>query len=109
MIGKINWVCSDESEHGDLGDVGKFYFSSNEMKEKFGISGYVFTCDDDIIYPDWHVSRTIGQLEKHAGKRIIFSYHGSTLPRKCTNYHPQKSSFQSKALFEILLRCIVGS
>jgi len=96
MMSKITWVCSEESERGDLGDVGKFYFSSKEMREKFKISGYVFTCDDDIIYPDWYVSRTIKDLESYATNRVIVSYHGSRLPRKCINYHRQKKQLPVK-------------
>lgn len=96
IMSKVFWVCSDDSGHGDLGDVGKFYFSSKEMRERYDISGYVLTCDDDIVYPDWHASNTIAYLERSAGKRVIFSYHGAKLPRKCINYHRQKRQFAVK-------------
>lgn len=99
---RIVWECSESSGYGDLGDVGKFYFSSKEMKSRFGISGYVFTCDDDIIYPDWYVSRTKVKLDDSADKGVIFSYHGSKLPRRCTNYHPQKKQFPVKGTVPML-------
>lgn len=95
-VDKVEYETSSDGEYGDLGDVGKFYFCSEEMKDKYGITGLVFTCDDDIVYPEWYVSRTVGYLERSAGKRVVFSYHGSTLPRKCTDYHPQKKLLPCK-------------
>ena len=83
---RIVWECSESSGYGDLGDVGKFYFCSEEMREKYKIEGHVFTCDDDIVYPNWYISRTVSLIrEKYEGQ--VLSYHGSIINNNNRNYH----------------------
>lgn len=85
-IDKVEYETSLDGQYGDLGDVGKFYFCSEEMKDKYGINGLVFTCDDDIVYPDWYVSRTVSLIkDQYEGE--VLSYHGSIINNKNRNYH----------------------
>lgn len=56
----------------DRGDTGK-YFAINKVEE-----GYFFSCDDDLIYPDDYVERTVEFLKSHNNK-VIASYHGVLL------------------------------
>ncbi|HSH24921.1 MAG TPA: hypothetical protein VLA13_05225, partial [Massilibacterium sp.] len=52
----------------NLGDANKFY-----QCDKF--DGYVFICDDDLIYSHGYVDFMIEEIEKHNRKAII-SLHG---------------------------------
>ena len=52
----------------NLGDANKFYGC-----EYF--EGYVFICDDDLIYSPGYVDFMIGQIEKH-GRKAVISLHG---------------------------------
>ena len=88
---KIVWECSESSGYGDLGDVGKFYFCSDEMRERYGITGTIFTCDDDLIFPYWYVRRSMAYLNGDFSNSIL-SYHGSVLDPNCSDYHTKRAS-----------------
>jgi hypothetical protein len=64
---KINVVLGDNSK----GDAGKIFFVDK-------VSGFYFTCDDDLIYPDNYVSNT---LQNYYLKDIV-TYHGRTILAK---------------------------
>lgn len=85
-IDKVEYETSFDGEYGDLGDVGKFYFCSEEMKDKYGITGLVFTCDDDIVYPDWYTKRT-SRIMEYNYPGCLVSYHGSIILRRSRPYH----------------------
>lgn len=51
----------------DIKDNGKVYFLAN-------ITGYHFTCDDDLVYPPNYVQRMIAKIEQHA-RRIVVGVH----------------------------------
>lgn len=70
---KVNHYHLDNSK----GDAAKFYGLKN-------IEGYIFTCDDDLIYPPDYVELTIKELKKH-GNRVILSHHGRQMPPKPVN------------------------
>lgn len=56
--------------HEDTKDVGKFYPD---------VSGtYTLLLDDDLIYPDDYVPRTIDRFENLTNPRSVASYHCST-------------------------------
>ena len=62
---------------GDLTDRGKFYgITDNEI---------AFTCDDDIIYPENYVDRTLSVLNKYPN--AVITYHGRILKGKGRNYY----------------------
>ena len=108
-VNKVEYETSSSGKHGDLGDVGKFYFCSEEMKDTYGINGFVFTCDDDIIYPEWYTSRTIRLLkDEHIGK--IVSYHGALIHKNAGEYHSSrgKSTFPCKGHVQRTRRVNVG-
>jgi len=51
--------CYDsEKESGDIGDTGKFYGLQNK-------DGYLFTIDDDLIYPKNYISTMIEGIKKY--------------------------------------------
>lgn len=89
-MGKIEYETSSSGNYGDLGDVGKFYFCSEEMKDKYKINDVVLTCDDDIIYPEWYAQKTVDLIRgEYIGKLI--SYHGSVILRRNISYHNSRS------------------
>ena len=108
LMSKVVWECSETSGYGDLGDVGKFFFASEDMREKYKIHGDVFTCDDDIVYPEWYVDSTRKHLGSERFQNSILTYHGSVLPRKCRNYHKQKRCYAVRATVSKLTRVHVG-
>lgn len=70
------------SEHyDDLGDVGKF-FNCHEW------TGYNFTVDDKIIYPEDYTEKTIQKIEQYQ-RRSFVTYHGRILhtDRPCVSYY----------------------
>jgi hypothetical protein len=69
------------NEYGDIGDVGKFVVPDN-------FKGYHFTCDDDLIYPNDYVLKSIVNIEKYKRKAVI-SYHGRRWfnAKKIENYY----------------------
>ena len=104
----ITWVTSNECPYGDLGDVGKFFFCSQEMKDVFRISGDVFTFDDDIVYPEWYVEQTRQKLSEDSLSCSLLSYHGAILHKGCTDYHSQKTIFEVKGGVAQLTKVHVG-
>ncbi len=68
-----------EEEAGDLGDVGKFFAVSKSK-------GYIFTVDDDFIYPPDYASRFIAHIEKYNRKAVI-SIHGRILAPNLSSYY----------------------
>lgn len=60
-----DYYITPRLEPGNVGDRGKFLFPQE---------GYCFTIDDDIIYPENYLARTIDSIEKHGNK--IVGYHG---------------------------------
>lgn len=76
---KINAVLSKDAL-GDLGDVGKFYFCDTWTE------GYIFTCDDKIIYPYNHVAKHIELIER-SNRKAVISTHGRLLKPNCHSYY----------------------
>lgn len=75
---KIN-VYLSQQEIGDLGDVGKFYKIPQAK-------GYIFTVDDDFIYPNDYASRFIEAIEKY-NRKIVVSIHGRVLKPNLVSYY----------------------
>jgi hypothetical protein len=72
---------------GDLGDVGKFFQA--DLWE-----GYIFTLDDDIIYPPDYCATMISAIEKYNRKAVI-TCHGRKfreMPVK-SYYHNNAETF----------------
>ncbi|MCW8386887.1 hypothetical protein OQJ15_11270 [Fluoribacter dumoffii] len=70
-------------EYGDRGDVGKFY----QIEE---ISGYVFTLDDDLIYPLDYVVTLLDKIDSY-GRKALICTHANILPKKAiSSYYKDK-------------------
>jgi len=82
---KINPVLS-KNALGDLGDVGKFFFCDTWTE------GYIFTCDDKIIYPHDHVAKHIELIER-AGRKAVVSSHGRLMKPNCRSYYHDCAAF----------------
>ena len=73
---KIVPIIMDNS----MGDLAKFYWLEN-------YDGYVFTVDDDLIYPPDHVSKMIGKIDYY-DKKYPVSVHGAIKkPGKLKSYY----------------------
>lgn len=70
---KIKIFRSQETE-GDLRDNGKFFSIPNKE------SCYVFTFDDDIIYPEDYVAQMIHNIEM-LGRACVVGVHGVIFPQ----------------------------
>lgn len=55
-----------------MGDAAKYYFVEK-------LEGYIFTCDDDLIYPPGYAEYMIQGLEKHPG--CVVTLHGRSYSR----------------------------
>ena len=75
---KPSFLKSDECVFLDnsLGDAAKFY-----GLEEF--NGYVFTCDDDLIYPEDYVERSIMKINQYHCPVV---WHGRIYPRPYKSY-----------------------
>lgn len=66
----------------DIGCAGKFAFC-------FEWDGYIFTVDDDIVYPADYVEKSIAKIEEY-NRECIFSYHGRITKLPITTYRSSK-------------------
>ena len=69
----------DNSKNKDLGALAKFLYV-----DLFTEPVYYFTCDDDLIYPEDYIQRTIEEIEKN---NCIISWHGRKLSPDATSYY----------------------
>ena len=67
---KIDYFLMDNSK----GDASKFFGLR-------GLKGYIFTCDDDLVYPTDYVSTMVAKLQKYDNK-VILTNHGRIMKRK---------------------------
>lgn len=57
---------------------------------------YFFSCDDDILYPEDYIEKTIEAIDKH---KTIVTYHGRNLRGKALNYYHDHSAFRCDQSF----------
>lgn len=76
---KVNAACFDNSK----GDAAKFHALES-------VQGYIFTCDDDLVYPHNYVERMVNELKKHENK-VILTCHGRIM-----NDKPVHSSYTDR-------------
>ena len=72
-------IWDNSTKVDDLGDIGKFAYS--HIWE-----GYVFTCDDKLIYPPDYVETMIQKIE-HYNRNAVVSVHGRNIPKDCKSYY----------------------
>jgi len=89
---KIEILYAKDILDTDIGCAGKFALA-------YEWDGYVFTVDDDIVYPSDYVEKSIAKIEEYQ-RKCVFSWHGRIqyLPAisyrgKGTNY--KNCSFQA--------------
>jgi glycosyltransferase involved in cell wall biosynthesis len=96
---KIRVVRSQDAV-GDLRDNGKFYNLPQDD------NAYIFTLDDDLIYPPDYVARMVHSIEM-LGRTSIVGVHGVIFPLKDFNDLSQRTVFtfyrKSKGNFVDLL------
>lgn len=71
---------------GDLKDTGRLYTSEGE-------TGYIFLCDDDLIYPADYIETMINQIEFNQ-RNVIITAHGSRLRFPVKNYYDDRIVFK---------------
>jgi len=74
----INTMMLDNS----TGDAAKFY-----GVEK--LKGYIFTCDDDLVYQANYIKKTIKKLQLYKDKAIV-TYHGKNFEKPITDFYHGK-------------------
>jgi hypothetical protein len=68
---------------GDLGDAGKFFSAGR-------ISGYFFSIDDDLIYPEGYVWSLIKKIE-HYKRRSVVGVHARTMKSVVKSFYRDKA------------------
>jgi FkbM family methyltransferase len=79
-------IIEQSQNYGDLGDAGKFWWSDK-------VSGYYFSCDDDIIYPDNYIQFMLEKLNGFDDQAVV-GLHGVYLVQK--NF---ESYYKSRVVF----------
>lgn len=69
----------------DIGCAGKFAFCQSWL-------GYIFTVDDDFIYPSDYVEKMIEAIEAY-NRKAIMSLHGRRVITPVLNYYRDKGEF----------------
>ncbi len=73
----------------DLRDNGKFYFVPDVQE------GYVFTVDDDIVYPPDYVQALIRKIELY-GRKAIVGLHGTIFANPLVTYFADRTLLHFK-------------
>lgn len=60
--------------YNEYGDAEKFYNLDN-------LDGYIFTCDDDLLYPNDYIKTLIDKIEQY-GRKALITCHGRTFPKR---------------------------
>lgn len=81
----------DNSKEIDYTDNAKFIILKHLPDEV-----YFFSCDDDILYPEDYIEKTIEAIDKH---KTIVTYHGRNLRGKGLNYYHDHSAFRCDQSF----------
>ena len=79
---KIEAVWSRDTEFGDQGDAGKFFWASD-------VQGWHVVCDDDVLYPPNFVASLIAGAERY-GKKAAVGFHGATLVVPFQSYYKSR-------------------
>lgn len=82
---KIEIIRSQDAV-GDLRDNGKFYSIPND------VNAYVFTLDDDLVYPKDYVARMVHYIEA-LGRSSVVGVHGVVFPEQEFNDLKQRTVF----------------
>lgn len=72
-------IIRSQDYNRDLGDSGKFLWVENHH-------GYYFTADDDLIYPNDYIARTIDKIKFYKNKAVV-GWHGGLLKTPFKDYY----------------------
>lgn len=72
-------------DYGNLGDAGKFFWADR-------ITGYHFTCDDDILYPPDYIKTMLNKLKMFQHK-VVVGCHGARLPGRISSYYGSRKVY----------------
>ena len=67
----------------EKGDAEKIYMIGE-------VEGYVFTCDDDLVYPPDYVESMMGYLEELDDKTILTCHGRVMMPRPVKNSYTDR-------------------
>lgn len=68
---------------------------ANKFRAVEQMTGYVLTCDDDLIYPPDYVEKMIKAVDRYNGEAIV-SLHGRELkPGKISSYYAPSNRLQA--------------
>lgn len=79
--------------HNGIANIDYTDNAKLESLQRYKESIYFFSCDDDIIYPNDYISKSIELIEKY---KCIITYHGRILKGKGLNYYKGHQSFHCK-------------
>jgi len=83
-------VVERSQNHGDIGDAGKFWWSDK-------VSGYYFSCDDDIVYPANYVQFLLEKINAY-DKKAVVGFHGVYLVQQnFQDYYKSRIVFHNQA------------
>ncbi len=82
---KITAIWSRDTEFGDMGDAGKFYWASE-------VKGWHIICDDDVLYPSDFVAILIAGSERF-NRRCPVGLHGALLSEPFVRYYGSRTTF----------------
>ena len=105
---KITYEVSEPLLRENLGDVGKFYFLFNQNHEDYPLKGYIFLCDDDIVYPEWYTERVSDLLRSEEFSGSIVSYHGYIFKKNFTDFTKDRHVFHFAGTVDTSSRVDVG-
>ena len=80
FLSKNEWVILDNS----MGDAGKFYITDQ-------LEGFIFACDDDLVYPVNYVSVMIQKIRQY---QCVVTMQGSIYPRPVMSFRNPLAKFR---------------
>jgi len=96
------WIY-DNNHRIDLTDLGKFIGLEKKREEPI----YYFSCDDDLIYPEDYIQKSIEAIELY---QCIVTYHGRKLRGKNLNYYKEHYGYAfNKDLSRDILIDVAGT
>lgn len=75
----VSFYDGNKVTHSNIGALGKVIFCHTW-------ESYIFTVDDDFVYPYDYVKKSIQHLESYANKAVI-TYHGQSNRKPCKSYY----------------------
>lgn len=81
---KINLVHAGNNNLNDLYCNGKFYFLDQID------NGYIFTVDDDLVYPANYIKQSIAKIERY-NRKCVVGTQGGILPSRVSCFYQERN------------------